>query len=356
MDAKNTRRDSSLSPNKIRKAKIETGKSFVAASLIALVLMSGIIGVVTLHPVGNYNMKHEITVDGKADDWTGSLPSTSNTFVVSNGEYVWNDKIGDERNDFNGSNSDTRVDLTEFRVTGDSSYLYMMAKFYDLDNGSTLHLGDNGATFMAITIDNGSTGGQTYFAGESDTQVNNTAAWEYQIVVNLADSRFSGKNMNSTSYPLNESTANWGSVFYVVNSSWKFVNFAGDHGEHGLMAVNMSTNIIEIKIAWSVLGIDVSKSPTLKMAVITARGWSDYKNNQGHVWDISGASDALDCVSTEPTTWDEVNDGVVNDTMTITFSSNGDVSSGEVPEFSPMYSALILVVFIVPILIKREKV
>ncbi len=334
------------------------GNSIYTVVLALIVVFSAtvvITGNITMSHNNVYLTRHTITVDGNASDWTGTPPSQANSWVVSNGEWIWKDAIGDERNDFNysGTQPDTRVDLTEFRVTGDSTYLYFMAKFYDLDNGSTLHLGDNGATWMAIAIDNGTNGGETWFAGESDTQVNSSAAWEYQIVINLADSRYTGKGLKNTTHPLNESTANWGSIFYVVNNTWKFMNYTGDTGQHGLMAVNMTSNVIEIKVAWSVLGIDVTTSPTISISVITARGWSDYSNNQGHTWDSPGNSDALDCITiTGPNTWDEVQDGVVDDYAMITFDSSGEVSGGS---FIPEFSLFIPIIFIaIPVILNRK--
>ena len=349
MDAKNTRRDVSLGPNKRIKREKRSAKSIVVMGIMAILVISGVIGVFKWN-VKSESMRHTITVDGDPSDWTGTLPNTNNAYLVSNGEYVWNDTAGDERTNF--ANPDPRVDLTEFRVTGDNSYIYFMAKF---SNMSGFYLGDNGATFLAIAIDNGTQGGETYFAGESDTNTSADAAWEYQIVVNLADSRYSGKNMSSTTYPLNESTANWGSIFYVVNNSWKFQNFTGDTGQHGLMAVNLTLNTIEIKIAWGVLGVDLSTLPSLNISVITARGYSDYSSNSGNTWDVSGESDALDCITTTgPNTWDEVQDGVVNDYATITFDSTGDVSGGSfIPEFTGIIVPVILLLAI-PVIVKRK--
>ena len=324
------------------------GRIFSVAIILLLVMSIGmiVVGINGNHHYYANNTRHTITVDGDPSDWSGTAPSTANSWVISNGEWIWKDAVGDERNDFNNSHPDNRTDLTEFRVTGDSTYIYFMAKFKDLDDGGTVHLGDNGATWMAITIDNGSAGGATWFAGQSDTNCNSSAAWEYQIVVNLADSRYSGKNMINTTQPLNESTANWGAIFYVINSTSKFQNFTGDTGQHGLMAVNLTLNTIEIKIAWSVLGLNPADSPTLNISVITARGYSDYASNTGNTWDVSDASDALDCITTTgPNTWDEVQDGVVNDYATITFSTNGDVSSGSfVPEFSMIITAVFIAI------------
>ena len=338
MSLKNTRRDVSLKPTIMRrekkKSKPAIKTAILAIGIVTLLLVS--IGIVTTMPIkGTYATRHAITVDGDPSDWTGTASSSYDTGVVDGGEWIWNDSVNDERNDFNNNNPDERVDLTEFRVTGDSSYIYFMAKF---KNMSSFYLGDNGATWMAIAIDNGTTGGETWFAGSSDTQCNSSAAWEYQIVVNLADSRYAGKNMNYTTYPLNESTANWGSIFYVINKTWKFQNFTGDNGEHGMMAVNLTTGTIEIKIAWSVLGLNPANKPTINISVITARGYSDYSSNSGNTWDSNGNSDALDCITTQPTTWDEVQDGVVNDYASITFDSSGNVvDSTFVPEFNGIY-------------------
>ncbi len=349
MNATNIRRDASLRPDRKRPKKNGHVELLVLLVITGILISSGFIGIMSLHG-GKIYVRHGITVDGDPSDWTGTLPSTNNAYLVSNGEYVWNDTAGDERTNF--ANPDPRVDLTEFRVTGDTSYIYFMAKF---KNMSGFYLGDNGATWMAITIDNGTAGGETYFAGSSDTQCNSSAAWEYQIVVNLADSRYTGKGLTNTTYPLNESTANWGSIFYVVNSTWKFMNYTGDTGQHGLMAVNLTLNTIEIKIAWSVLGLNVANSPTINISVITARGYSDYSGNSGNTWDVNGASDALDCITTTgPNTWDEVQDGVVNDYASVTFDSNGDVSNGSfIPELSFVAPAILIIA--IPIILKKRK-
>ena len=352
MDAKNTRRDVSLKPKRIEVRKKGHAKYAVIVGIAMVLLLSGLAGIITMAP-HNMATRHTISVDANPNDWSGTLPNTANSYAISNGEYVWNDSVNDERNDFNGGNPDDRVDLTEFRITGDSSYIYFLAEF---KNMSSFHLGDNGATWMAIAIDNGTSGGETWFAGNSNTTVNSSAAWEYQVVVNLADSRYTGKGLNFTEYPLNESTANWGSIFYVINNTWKFVDYTGDTGQHGLMAVNLTNNTIEIRLAWSVIGLNPTDLPTLRVSVITARGYSDYSKDSGNVWSTSSGGFALDCITTTgPNTWDEVQDGEVNDYITVTFDSSGDVSNGDfVPEFNALILPVLLVL-IVPVFLRRTR-
>jgi len=265
-------------------------------------------------------LAHSVTVDGDPSDWTGTPPSSPNTYTISSGEWIWRDAWGDERTDF--ASPDPRVDLVEFRVTSDDNYLYFLIK---LNDTSDVNIGDNGAPYIAITIDTDQQpgSGQLWFAGESDTQVNSNAAWEYQIVVNLADSRYSGQGLRAASHPLNESTNSWGAIFQLIDRNWNHVFVQGDDGTKGLLAVNLDYNAIEIRINWSIIGINDPTGATLRFEVITARGWSNHGENKGGAWDIGNASDALDCITTvEGNTWNEVQDGVVDYYFDVNFAGS----------------------------------
>ncbi len=317
-----------VDPGLNKKIKKENG------SAVVLPIMLIVVGLLTISiafgqiSAKTYDLRHTITVDGDSSDWIGTPPSTTNSSTISNEELIWSDAVGDERTDF--SSPDSWVDLKEFRMTADSNYLYILIK---LNDTSTLTIGTDGGTFIAICLDYDqiNNSGQTYFAGESDTQVDSNAAWEYQIVVNLADSRYSGTSPSYITHPLNESTNNWGAVFQVLNSSWSHIYVSGDNGTAGLLAVNCTTGTIEMRISWNILQ---PTSNILRVSALIARGWSDYSTNQGGTWDIDSFSDALDCITTTgPNTWDEVGDGTVNYYLDVDITQIGGPTIPELPVF-----------------------
>jgi len=98
-----------------------------------------------------------VSIDGNPAEWgvidcTDRAPGLHFATINNLPQWIWCDPIGDERTDF--SNPDPRVDLVEFRATGDSEYLYILLKFRDLN----FYIGDNGATFIAIAINRNGTG------------------------------------------------------------------------------------------------------------------------------------------------------------------------------------------------------
>ncbi|MBI4179568.1 right-handed parallel beta-helix repeat-containing protein, partial [bacterium] len=62
--------------------------------------------------------------DGDASDWAGTPGTDSDAGSVSGGEYIWVDRIGDVRAD--PVDPDGDMDLTQFRVTADTYYVYFM--------------------------------------------------------------------------------------------------------------------------------------------------------------------------------------------------------------------------------------
>ena len=251
-----------------------------------------------------------ITVDGDPSDWgtfnCPSLPIDGNYgvyyYTTINGvqQWIWCDAIGDERTDF--ANPDKRVDLVQFRITGDEEFIYMLFIFNDM---SGFYIGDNGGTFIAVTINVNGPGVNEWFAGLSETTVHDDAKWKYQVVVNLADSRYSGQGKRSIIDTLH---ANWGAIFYLVDEGWSFKTDV-----RAQVGVNLDYNAVEIKIPWEIIGVPSGPVYYLRLSLITARGWSDYERNLGNTWDISGQSDALDAMTTAgPNTWDEVHDGRVD--------------------------------------------
>jgi hypothetical protein len=249
-----------------------------------------------------------ITVDGDPSEWgvfdcTGKAPGLYFATVNNIPQWIWCDPSGDERTDF--ASPDPRADLIQFRVTGDENYLYGLI----VVNSMPFNIGDNGATIVAIAINrNGATTGEQWFAGESDTRVSPNALWQFQVVINLADSRYRGQGKTQVTDGLQ---ANWGGIFYIVDSTWSFKT-----DEDSLVGADVTKSAIEFRIKWDTIGGPPSDSSFfLRISLITGRGWSNYAGNGGGFWDIGGweVSDALDAITEVPgNTWFEVQDGVVD--------------------------------------------
>ncbi len=89
-----------------------------------------------LGPVG----PETITVDGNPSDWAGVAPTTVNTAVVSNHEFIWNDTTGDDTGNgsytypTNSAFNPGLFDITEVRITADANNLYLLIKVVNLTN------------------------------------------------------------------------------------------------------------------------------------------------------------------------------------------------------------------------------
>ncbi|MEM2900697.1 MAG: hypothetical protein QXT63_07880, partial [Thermoplasmata archaeon] len=192
-------------------------------------------------------------------------------------EWIWTDASDDERTDF--SNPDRRVDITEFRVASDSTYLYFLIKMNDIDVGS----GD-GSPMVQIAIDKDTTSGsgESWFAGYGDTMVNSDAEWEYLVMTRFG---------SGSSTPR------------IYRSDWQEVE-SGNAQE----AISTGTDIIELRVELSAVGISIPS--TVRFTVATFRA-----NNNDYTWDIGGGdySNALDVITdTSGNTWNEVSDKTVN--------------------------------------------
>jgi len=282
-----------------------------------------------------------ITIDGNPSEWgaydcTGKAPGLYLATINNIPQWIWCDPEGDERTNF--ANPDPRVDLLQFRVTADENYLYGLV----IVKNMTFNIGDDGGTFVAITINrNGSTSGEVWFAGESKTKVNYTkAVWQYQVVINLADSRYRDQGKTQVTDNL---TANWGGIYYIVNSSWSFQS-----DTDALMGADVSYSAIEFRVKWSTIGGPPSgDSFFLRMELITARGWSNYANNGGGTWDIPNASNALDCITDVPgNTWNEVQDGVVDYYIDLYFATTPPYYPVPEPITVPLLVAVAVVGFV----------
>lgn len=199
-----------------------------------------------------------------------------------------------------------------------------MVRFNDT---SEIDLGTRGATFLAIAIDTTPDSGETNFAGntggDAGTQVSDTVAWERQIVVNLAGCYADG------SYPSGDELVaglqnDWGTFFYMVNNSWRFIT-----DTNALLAVNLTEDIIEIRVSWSSLGITLDGNDfQLNISVMSSLGWSNAIDSGG-TWDNDIDSDAIDVVTGLTSTISEIYDGVIGYWLPVMFDgTNGEVKHG----------------------------
>ncbi|MEM1510068.1 MAG: hypothetical protein QW096_09415 [Thermofilaceae archaeon] len=290
-------------------------KPILVAAILAVFLAPLLVLSATTFEALELSQNSSIIVDGDPSDWGYYTCTEYNTYTYTTiagvQQWIWCDSFGDERTDF--ASPDKRVDLIQFRITGDTDNLYLLFIFNDM---SEFNIGNDGGAFIALTINRNGEGSGAWFAGDSDTEVDEDARWLYQIVVNLADSRFRGQGLRSLITSL---TNNWGGVFYIVNDGWAF------QSDSAVIGVNLDNRAVEVRIPWSMIGgAPSSESFFLRLSLITARGWSNYEENEGGTWDIGGfgTSDALDAMTTTgPNTWDEVEDGVVDYYVDVYFTT-----------------------------------
>ncbi len=77
---------------------------------------------------------HGRTIDGDISDWgtETAFKINSSTFNASKNEFIWRDKLGNERTD--SSNPDCNFDIDEVRVTANDTYIYFLFKSSDITN------------------------------------------------------------------------------------------------------------------------------------------------------------------------------------------------------------------------------
>ncbi len=272
--------------------------AILIASLGALALM--LIGLGGLPGVQARTIAVDAVNDWDEAGWEMDPPAQANLGHIGRdpqweGEYIWNDAWGDERTDFD--DPDTRVDLTEFRVTADGTNLYFMAVMSDINQAT-----GNGApqVQIAIDVDLVNASGEIWLGGNSDTQVDPDAAWEYLLIT-----RFGSGN----------------SDVIVWQNGFSTQIFTGTE------SISTTTEIIEFSIPWTAL--EMSEPPTLPLRFTLA---TFRANTSDETWDTgSGTSDALDALTNygDPglvdNTWAEVSDQVINYHFDLFFQPDGDV-------------------------------
>jgi autotransporter-associated beta strand protein len=74
-----------------------------------------------------------ITVDGDPSDWVGTAGAVTNSALFAGSEYIWNDQLNEARQDPGaGEDYESNMDIDEFRVTADSTNIYILVKMRDI--------------------------------------------------------------------------------------------------------------------------------------------------------------------------------------------------------------------------------
>ncbi|HBW46607.1 TPA: hypothetical protein DEF17_01580, partial [bacterium] len=231
--------------------------------------------------IRNFTITGSGVPDGDPSNWKGTAPSGSNTYTVDTGEFIFTDATIDERTDVTYSSN---ADIKEFRLTGDTTYLYLLAKFRDITDASLPYLG------VAVDTDQINASGEKWFGGYSDCQID-TAAWrEIELVV----------NNNKTGY------------YGVGANGW-------DWNSNAVSAISTSYDAIEARYSWSAMKISLPK--TLRFTVIAAQ------NNAGMTTDIYQCN-ALDVINqVSGNTWNDVQDSIANFYFDLNFNASGKVNA-----------------------------
>ena len=190
-------------------------------------------------------------------------------------EYIWTDATGDRRTDV-CSDTYGDLDLKEFRLTGDPTYVSFLLEFADITNC--------GKQYIAIAINSSDSGGTAFFPDNADTDLAGFGSgYERVIEANTVNT---GYWTNNTTY-----TA-------VDNASF----------------CNADNNLWEIRFSTSDLGLTwPANSGAYDFAVAV------FCQDSGAPWDVGGSSDVIDVITAASSTWAEVIDGDVDYNFTMEF-------------------------------------
>jgi len=247
---------------------------------------------------------HTVTI-GDADltdwdpaGWSMDRPTNLNTGHIArdgthSGEYIWNDFLDDERTG-GLAYPYPRLDIDEFRITSDSSYLYFLVRMNQINPGDW---GVHGSPMVQIAIDldpnwTGVTeNGLGEFWSDQEATVAPEALWDYLVVT-----RFGSDSPQPYVFFWNDP---W--VDYSTAQAREVITPGPD-------------NSIEIEIPWSVIG----GIPTVPLTFTVVTYQSDVTDQVIPLPGPAPIADVMDAVTnyTNPGDWSttdvETADGVVD--------------------------------------------
>lgn len=230
-----------------------------------------------------------ITIDGNSSDWHGEVTQTSNNWIISKDELVWNDSIHDERTEI--QNPDSNVDLSIIHISADNTYLYFLFHFVDITSESGTAAP---CILIAIDTDQVNNSGTQYFGANLGLTIGNTSHYAERNII----TRF-GEGLD---------------VLRVWDSNWLDVSTSND-----ITLINSITENVEMRVSWETLGIRVNS--TLNILIATT-----HQNINGDTVAIGGTNSALDVATNiSGNTWNEVSDDKLDYSIPIQFDATGQL-------------------------------
>ncbi|RMH56259.1 MAG: hypothetical protein D6679_10030 [Candidatus Hydrogenedentota bacterium] len=257
------------------------------------------------------------TIDGNKGDWLAGLPTVGNTAVlVSDGtdtEWVWLDKVGDARADFEPAESRSNWDIKVIRVIADVDYLYYLVEVDQFTPGLgqfVFQFNIAMDTEIAFNASGGNSGmnwfGDDSISPGSSTGLGNPAQYsELNIITDLD-----------------------GNYIYDYNAgTWRFA-------ANSSVAFNEAQNFVEVALKWSDLGF-TSVPPRIRLTMATAKRAGGDPNAVDKTVDLGG-TDFLDAVTFDaynPTSaWDDaLSTNTVSDYLDVAFDATGNVIDPNTP-------------------------
>ncbi|MEK8022270.1 MAG: polymer-forming cytoskeletal protein [Candidatus Hydrogenedentota bacterium] len=262
-----------------------------------------------------------MVVDGDKGDWLAGIPDIANTAaLISDGtdtEWVWRDKIGDVRSDFDTAESSRNWDIKQIRIKADATNLYFLVEVDEMSAGYQNAFQFNVAIDTEFSANvNGGTAGFNWFGDDAGTTMGSPLQ---KSEINLAMD--------------NDVTCKmW--MFYdqSYGQPWKQLTWASGNK----VWIDDSDNLMEACVKWSELGF-ASVPARLRLTMGVARKpWDNSDpNNIDKTTDLTG-SDMLDVVSFGASSatdeWqDDLNDAVVTAYVDLAFDATGKPTSTLIP-------------------------
>lgn len=257
------------------------------------------------------------TVDGDTRDWQQTLPPIGNTAaLISNGsetEWVWRDKIGDQRTDFDTAEHSYNWDIKQVRIIADDTCLYILCEVRNMDAGY------QNAFQLDLAIDTqiafGATRTTTGFNWFGDQSGTNLGRPEQYSDANIS---LDNNSPNVWMYYDQSYVQGWKGLTWA---NWNRAWINDGTGQYG--------SLMEASIKWSELGLS-SIPPLLRLSIASARTpWTKVDPNAiDNTTDLFG-SDFLDVIGPDRSNatdeWnDELSDGVVSSYVDIAFDASGN--------------------------------